>query len=274
MSVFQGILLGLLQGFTEFLPVSSSGHLAITQSLFGLGDVPILFDVFLHVATLLAVVIYFRRKLLSLIRSFVRLFRRRASLTASQLDARRGDAKYILAIVLSTFVTGVLGLLFSSFVEDLGLRLVCAGFLVTAALLAVSSLVRRKAPASPRETPTWRQALAIGFAQGIGTLPGISRSGATISASLLAGLSREAAGEYSFIVSIPAILGAFVLELRDLGEVSNAVGAGCVFAGCAAAFASGFVCLVFLMRVIKRGRLEYFAFYLVPAGILGLIFLN
>ena len=108
--------------------------------------------------------------------------------------------------------------------------------------------------------------------QGIGTFPGISRSGSTIAGALFGGLDRAAAGEYSFIVSIPAILGAFVLELKDLDKVGTSIGAAPVIAGCAAAFAWGYISLTALMKIIKKGRLEWFAAYLIPLGIAGLIF--
>lgn len=118
------------------------------------------------------------------------------------------------------------------------------------------------------------QAVVIGFMQGVGTLPGISRSGSTIAGAQFCGVERSAAGEYSFLVSIFAILGAFVLELKDLGEVSSSIGAGVVVAGCAAAFVSGYFALACLMKIIKKGKLEWFAAYLIPAGILGMIFLK
>ena len=113
----------------------------------------------------------------------------------------------------------------------------------------------------------------IGIAQGIGTLPGISRSGITISASLMTGTDRKTSGEFSFILSIPAIVGAFILELKDLGDVSNTVGILPLIIGCLTAFVVGLISLKFLMKLINKGKLEYFAFYLIPVGILGLIFL-
>ena len=109
--------------------------------------------------------------------------------------------------------------------------------------------------------------------QGLGTLPGISRSGSTISGALFSKLDRKAAGDYSFIISIPAILGAFVLDLKDLGEVSSTIGMPQVLAGCIAAFITGFISLKLLMKIIRKGKLAWFSAYLIPAGILGLIFL-
>lgn len=277
MSIFQGIVLGVLQGIAEFLPISSSGHLIVAQNLFGLEEVPLLFDVFLHVATLLAVVLYFRKKIWELICSFARIFVPVKNPSVAQIEKKSEDTKYIVAIILATFVTGVLGIFSSKVISEISVKLVCAGFIVTALLLIFSSLIEKKHSAyseTSLKSPSWKQSLVIGLAQGIGTLPGISRSGSTIAGSLFCGVKRDVAGEFSFIVSIPAILGAFILELKDLGEVSSSIGAEPVIAGCAAAFASGYIALSWLMRLIKKGRLEWFACYLIPVGILGMIFLH
>ncbi len=278
MSIFQGIVLGVLQGIAEFLPVSSSGHLIVAQNLFGLEEVPLLFDVFLHLATLLAVVLYFRRKIAGLFCSFVRIFVPEKNLLPNQIQRKSEDVKYIVAIIAATFVTGVLGIFSSKIISEISVKAVCAGFIITALLLIFSSLLEKKRSAAflenSMESPSWKQALAIGFAQGIGTLPGISRSGSTIAGALFCGVRRDVAGEFSFIVSIPAILGAFILELKDLGSVSSVIGAEPVIAGCAAAFASGYISLTWLMKLIKKGRLEWFACYLIPLGILGMIFFH
>lgn len=269
--------MGVLQGIAEFLPISSSGHLIVAQNLFGLEEVPLLFDVFLHVATLLAVVLYFRKKIWELICSFARIFVPIKNPSVAQIEKKSEDTKYIVAIILATFVTGVLGIFSSKVISEISVKLVCAGFIVTALLLIFSSLIEKKHSAyseTSLKSPSWKQSLVIGLAQGIGTLPGISRSGSTIAGSLFCGVKRDVAGEFSFIVSIPAILGAFILELKDLGEVSSSIGAEPVIAGCAAAFASGYIALSWLMRLIKKGRLEWFACYLIPVGILGMIFLH
>jgi undecaprenyl-diphosphatase len=284
MTIIQGILLGMLQGVAEFLPISSSGHLAVAQHLFGLQDVPLLFDVFLHVATLAAVILYFRRQVWELLCAFGRWITRRplsddirgsSGLTCTD----RAGRKTVTAIILATIVTGVIGIIVEKKLNDFPIKAVCGGFVFTAVVLIVSSLIEKKNnsrqnAAQPQEGISWLQALGIGLAQGIGTLPGISRSGSTIAGGLLCGVNRADAGEFSFIVSIPAILGAFILELRDLGSVSSTVGAAPVIAGCAAAFAVGYASLTWLMRIIRKGRLEWFACYLIPAGILGMIFLK
>jgi undecaprenyl-diphosphatase len=288
MTVFQGILLGILQGIAEFLPISSSGHLAVAQHLFKLDEVPLLFDVFLHLATLFAVCLYFWRKIARLFCILGRWIVRRAqpesflkpedSLSGSDKAGRRT----IIAVIITTFITAAIGIVTSKKMPELSIKSTCAGFLVTAVLLIVSNLRRQRneklaeateAANEPKGISLF-QSVVIGVMQGLGTLPGISRSGSTIAGALYSGVDAKAAGDFSFIVSIPAILGAFILELKDLGEVSSSIGAAPVIAGCAAAFATGYIALTFLMKIIRKGKLHWFAAYLIPVGILGLLFLK
>ncbi|WP_296686095.1 undecaprenyl-diphosphate phosphatase [Treponema sp. UBA3813] len=303
MSVFQAIILGVVQGIAEFLPISSSGHLAVAQRLFGLEDVPLLFDVMLHLATLAAVILYFRKKIARLFAILFRWILRKGDGSPSatmaspfsptpsagespatppantELDLLTGTdelgRKTILAVIFATLVTGVIGVFTSKLIPELPLKVTCAGFIVTACLLIFSSLWSKKHDSKKSGEPkgiSIPQSLFIGFMQGIGTLPGISRSGSTIAGAQLSGVNRAAAGEFSFIVSIPAILGAFLLEAKDLGEVSSQIGALPVFCGCLASFAWGYLSLSILMKLIRKGKLEWFACYLIPLGILGLIF--
>lgn len=278
MSVLEGILLGVLQGIAEFLPISSSGHLAIAQELFNLEDVPLLFDVFLHLATLGAVVLFFRKRIWSLFQVMGRWICRRS------LPEDKADLQTIVALLLGTLVTGIFGILLSDVVEDIDEKFICVGFFVTAGLLIFSDAVeegrRKKRLATDPDFTVGKsggvkplQGLGIGLAQGFGVLPGISRSGSTIAGALLCGVDREQAGEFSFLLSIPAILGAFVLQLEDLDEIGSAVGIAPVVAGCIAAFVAGIFALSVLMKIVRKGKLEWFAVYLIPLGILGLIFL-
>lgn len=286
MTIIQGILLGILQGIAEFLPISSSGHLAVAQKLFGLSDVPLLFDIVLHLATLAAVILYFRKKIAKL---FVILWQWLMHKTSAEdgddTDILAGNTergrRTIIAVFVTTVVTGAIGVFTSKLIPDMSLKVTAGGFIVTAALLIISAFIEKRRKAAQQTfTPTSdtpkginiAQAALIGVMQGIGTFPGISRSGSTIAGALFGGLDRAAAGEYSFIVSIPAILGAFVLELKDLDKVGTSIGAAPVIAGCAAAFAWGYISLTVLMKIIKKGRLEWFAAYLIPLGIAGLIF--
>ena len=278
MTILQSLLLGALQGVTEFLPVSSSGHLAVAQHLFSLGDVPLLFDVFLHLATLVAVMLYFRRSILKLFCALGRMIARRpvASGVSDENGLTKSDEasrKTVAAVIVATLVTGVIGIAAEKILPSLSIRFVFAGFIVTAFILLFSQYVSKKRRGADNGNGiSWKQALVVGAAQGIGTLPGISRSGSTIAGGLLSGLDRVDAGEFSFIVSIPAILGAFILELKDFDKMSGSIGALQIVIGCAAAFVVGYASLSLLMKIIKKGKLGWFACYLVPLGIAGLLF--
>jgi undecaprenyl-diphosphatase len=269
MTFWQAILLGALQGLAEFLPVSSSGHLLLLKYFFGLQEVPLLFDLLLHVATLSVVTVFFRNKIWQLIRAIPALFRKNRS--PDELAA----LKMIGVLLIATLITGVIGLAITRMEGIDTPRVVCAGFLLTALVLVLSSFI--KVPVCwnrGKGTVSLLSALITGFAQGIGVLPGVSRSGITISAATLSGTDRETAGEFSFILSIPAILGALLLDLKDAGELFSAVNPWMVLVACLTAAAFGFFALVFLMRLIRKGRLWWFALYLVPLGILGLIFIK
>ena len=291
MTVFQGILLGILQGIAEFLPISSSGHLALAQNLFKLDDVPLLFDVFLHLATLFAVCLYFWRKIARLFCVLGRWIARRPqpesclNLADSLAGSDRAGRRTIIAVIITTAITAVIGIITSKKMPQLSIKSTCAGFIVTAILLIVSNLRRQhnEKVAEQKETSGEKnqpegisllQSVIIGIMQGLGTLPGISRSGSTIAGALYSGVDAKTAGDYSFIVSIPAILGAFILELKDLDQVSESIGAAPVIAGCAAAFCVGYISLTLLMKIISRGKLHWFAAYLIPLGISGLMFLK
>lgn len=309
MTLIQGILLGLLQGIAEFLPISSSGHLKAIQFLFGLNDVPIFFDVLLHIATLLAVIIYFRKIIGKLFGVLFRLILRKPESeqafnisSVQEIDSKvqtlvpndKVGRNTILMIIVTTFITGVLGIISSKLIPELPLKFVAIGFLVTSILLITSTIIsKRKYPEVENENEIYNihiksltlfQAIAIGIAQGIGTLPGISRSGSTIAGALFCGVDRKTAGDYSFIVSIPAILGAFILtfkdaldEAKEVGKTfiqyfSDTVGIFPAIVGFISAFIFGYFALAVLMKLIHKGKLEWFAVYLIPAGILGLIF--
>lgn len=264
MTPLQAALFGALQGLTEFLPVSSSGHLAVLKHLWGLQEVPVLFDVLLHVATLLVTLFVFRRRVWNILRAlFVGVFRPR-SLT-------EGDRHHIRAagvILLATIITGGLGFALKDL--EVPIRIVCVGFLVTSAILISTRFIRLGS--KTYGGIGWKEGILTGLAQGVGVLPGISRSGITISASLAVGMDRETAGEYSFVLSLPAILGALVLTLKDAGELGASVGPAALVAGVVSAAVVGLGSLLLLMRFVRSGKLYWFAVYLLPLGIAGLIF--
>lgn len=264
MSILQGILLGLLQGIAEFLPVSSSGHLLVLRNIMGLENVPLLFDILLHMATLAVVIFVFRKMIGSLIVSLWRWIIRKPA---------EGDKKnmfYILWILVATFITGVIGIFYtkSDFEGNLTVAGIC--FIVTGLLLIAVSCIKE----NDRGDVTWKSSLAAGFFQGLGTLPGISRSGSTIAGSLFLGVSREKATEFSFILSIPAILGALLLDLKDAGDLAAAVSVPVLLAAILAAVVAGFFSIILLKKLVKQGKLFIFSIYLIPLGIVVLLFLR
>ena len=263
MTLLQSILLGALQGITEFLPVSSSGHLVIMKNILNLEEVPVLFDVFLHAATLIVVCLVFRKRIGGLFKALFHF------LQGKKGEEDKESLRLILIILLATVITAVIGFAVSSLGVEQYPRIVSGLFLVTGVILLWARNAKGKN--GNRELKI-RHALITGAAQGFGVFPGISRSGITISAAVLSGLSREKAGEYSFILSLPAIAGALILELKDLDTLSSLVSVPVVFAGALSAFAVGLVSLLLLLRMVRRGRLFLFSFYLIPLGLFGLVY--
>lgn len=263
LSVVDGIVLGAIQGLTEFLPVSSSGHLVLARDYLTIGSVPLLFDVLLHVATLFVIIFHYRELVWNLILALLRFVSR---------SSKADDREYLRlagTVIGATVITVAVALLFKGLdIEATNRRSVSILMLVTAAILASTPLAGRYARQST--TLTWRHALITGIAQGFGTLAGISRSGITISASLWSGMERKQAGTYAFILSIPAVLGALVLTLA---EESAIVSAGFVptLVGCFAAMVVGLAALRVLLWMVHNAKLWYFSFYLVVAGLFGLL---
>ena len=266
MSTVQSLLLGALQGVAEFLPISSSGHLMLLRNVMNLEDIPLLYDVLLHVSTLIVVVIVFRKKILSILSSIWRYLRRASA------PEDRENLNLTLYILVATVVTGGVGLVLSGFEEVFFRqpRLVSLLFLITA-LILISTLFGR----SRRDylQMGFFGALIVGLAQGVGVLPGISRAGITISVALLWGLDRQRAGEFSFLIAIPAILGALLLQLREAGSLLEVVDPAALVAGFAASFAVGLIALLLLLRVVRKGRLAMFSIYLVPLAVVTFILL-
>ncbi len=269
MTVIEAILLGIVQGVTEFLPVSSSGHLTVARNLMGLDEIPMLFDVMMHLPTLLAVVLVFHKRIGAL---FASLFR---FLTRSTREDDRENLRLIVIIIIASLTTAVIGLgierLQKSF--PVSIKLVGGFFLVTAAVLIVSHFFNGRRGYGNRgyESLRLKDALFTGAAQGLAVLPGISRSGMTIAASLACGIERKKAGEYAFILSIPAIIGALALEIKDLDLLP--VDPYFLTAGLISSFVVGLLSLLLLLRIIRKGRLYLFSIYLIPMGLATILFL-
>ncbi|TVR70930.1 MAG: undecaprenyl-diphosphate phosphatase [Spirochaetaceae bacterium] len=262
MSFYQSLILGIMQGISEFIPISSSGHLVVLRAVMGIGEIPLLYDVILHIATLIVVIVFFRERIARMLGAVLRWSGRRSRSEDAQ------DLKLSCLVIIGTVATVVIAL----FIRPLNLhnypRIAAGAFLVTAVLL-VAAHFARGAIGYDRIGP--RHALIVGIVQGLAVIPGISRSGSTITAALYSGVSREKAGEFSFLLSIPAIIGATVLEMRHLGELGASVSAGAMLAGFLASLVFGFLSLSLLVRLIRGGKLWIFSIYLVPLGIWGLI---
>lgn len=262
-SIFEGIVLGVVQGVTEFLPVSSSGHLVLARDYFAIGQVPLLFDVLLHVATLFVIIYHYRSLVLRLLMTAFRFVGRRSR----QEDA--DDLRLIAVVLGATILTVIVALaLRVGGLDGESRRSVSLAMLITAVLLATTALAGKII--RPTGTYTWLQMLVTGIAQGFGTLAGISRSGITLTASLWSGMQRERAGEYTFILSIPAVLGALVLTIADEQASYVSVGFLPTFFGCVAAFLTGLLALRVLLWMVRNARLWYFSLYLIALGLFGL----
>ena len=274
MTFLEAILLGILQGLTEFLPVSSSGHLVLAQQFLGLKEPLVFFDVMLHVGTLAAVLVAYREAIRKLV---VGGF---SALGDSQLwrHPRRTinttpELKFISLILLGSIPTGVIAVVFKtqleSFFEEV--RIVSVMLILTGAILQLPRL-RRQQVDTPEDASaglkTWHAPL-IGIAQGCAITPGISRSGTTISLALFLGIPAKTAAEYSFLLSIPAILGAVVLKVRDIAD--TAIPLHTLGGGMLASFIVGYIALRFLLVVLNRGKFSLFSYYCIALGVVSLL---
>ncbi len=249
MTLLQSIFLGILQGATEFLPVSSSGHLFLAQRLLGLREPELAFDLLLHLGTLFAVLFFLRKEILEMASA---LFRREKG--GSEGWGRRE----ILLVILSTIPTGVIGLTFHHTVET-GLTVWGIGvrYLLLTSFLLMSNL-RFRHKWDPERILAW-EAIAIGILQGAAVFPGLSRSGSTITLALLLGISPSRSAKYSFLISLPAILGAAVVEAHKGISVLPAIGP-CV-AGFLCSLLIGYLSLFLVERLVTQGKFIRFAPY-------------
>ena len=265
------IALGVLQGLTEFLPVSSSGHLRVLSELFEVQDPKTLFDILLHVGSLVAVLVVYRRLFIGIVVGFWRLVSRRGT-WSEEADARLG----VFAIV-GTVPTALIAVLLGDWMEGLAadIRFVGAMLIVNGCVLLGLGVLGRRAlrNANPgRDLSEMRisDALIIGSTQGLGIFRGISRSGTTITAGLMTGLSQEAAAAFSFVLSVPAILGALVLKFDSAAIAAD--GAGSYILGAVVAAVVGILALTLLLRLLRKGQLHHFAWYCFALGALVLVY--
>lgn len=270
MDIFIAIIIGIVQGLTEFLPVSSSAHLVFVQTFFGLTQNNMAFDVLLHIGTLVAVVGYFFSDIIKMIKGFF----------LSIVDIFKGNFKNGLKndpykklawlVILATIPIGIVGVLFNDIIESLftGVTIPAAFLLVTGTLLYFSQ--RYNTGNINLENISAKEALIMGVGQACAILPGLSRSGTTIASGYLAGLDKEFAARFSFILSIPAILGASIVEFHGIGS-SFMVNFWPSILGFLAAVIAGLFAIKVLLKLIQERSLDIFAFYCWIVGAIILI---
>ena len=266
MDIIQGIIIGIVQGLTEFLPVSSSAHLIFAHNLLGV-ESSLAFSTFLHLGSLLAVLIFFRADIYKMLRAWL--------LSVGDILQHRfkegfySDPYKRLAwyVILATIPVGIVGVLFESQVDALfaGALYVPGFFLfVTGTILYLSQ--RMASGQIDMSHMGWFQSLFMGLGQACAIMPGLSRSGTTIAAGLVMGLDKEFAAKFSFILSIPAIFGAFILQLKDIGLSMSGDGAAIIL-GFIAAFISGYFAIKWLLDLIQNKSLDIFSYYCWIVGI-------
>ena len=256
MDWFSAILLGILQGLTEFLPVSSSGHLELGKALLGIestGDSGLLFTVTVHVATALATVVVFYKDIVSVLQGIIK--------------GREEDRQFAGAILLSMLPAALIGLLFMDAIESIfedSTLLVGSMLVITGLLLLLADKAKKT-----HKKVTLSDAAAIGIAQAIAILPGISRSGATISTAVLLGIDREHAARFSFLMVVPLIMGKLLLDVLSLAANPEAATSSLtpLMLGFVAAFATGIWACRAMIQLVKRAKLKYFAYYCMVVGV-------
>lgn len=250
MNILQAVILGIVQGVTEFLPVSSSGHLVIFQSLFQLQEPQLAFDVFLHLSSLLAIIVFFWPKLIKI------------------------TWKELIIIGVGTIPAVIAGLLFKDALETFfsSIRLVGITLIVTGIInLITDKNLEKNTSDSSRSMKelNWKNAAVIGMFQSVALIPGISRSGSTLAGGIQQKMDRQSAFDFSFFLAIPAILGAGALQFLELFKSGfGAVNVPLFLSGGMAAFLSGFISLKIFSYIIKKARLEWFGWYCISMGIL------
>lgn len=269
MTYLYAIIMGVIQGLTEFLPVSSSGHLAIFQILFHVEAPGLLFDVLLHVGTLLAVIVCYYKDIGKMIAELFLMLR---DLILRRPVVTNIYRKMDLLIIVATIPTGIIGVCNSDLIEKVSQILIVPGICLI--LTGVILLVADRCPDGERtpKNTTYSNAFLIGIAQGIATLPGISRSGSTITACLLSGFNRKYAVKFSFILSIPAILGSLVFELHDIDfAMINSHDLGCFLVGMLVAAVVGYISIRTMLLVVRKKKFFGFAIYCFIVGAASIV---
>jgi undecaprenyl-diphosphatase len=271
MEPIQAIVLGIIQGLTEFLPVSSSGHLVIFQHLFQITEPVVSFDISVHFGTLLVVIIFFRKDLMAMLTALVKkvpaLCKQNKSLNSINESK---ELKLVFLIVAGSIPTGIIGIFFHKIADRLFSSILLVGFmlLITGVLLWLTRIPKQNNKGM--ENFSASAAIIIGLVQGIAIIPGISRSGSTIAVGLLLGLDKQIAARYSFLLSIPAICGAEILNLFS-SHSGDMIPVHISLIGMCSSFIVGYFALSLLMYLVKNGRMYVFSPYCFLAGGIALL---
>jgi len=268
LSLLEAVLLGIVQGLTEFLPISSSGHLVLGEFLLGVKFDDISFEVFLHFGTFLSVVIVFRRTIWSMLKAV--WLKAKLIFVSDVALSQSEDWHLFLLIIAGSIPAGIAGVLFKNYVEKSfsSVIFVAVMLLFTGTVLLLTQFFK-----ATRAKLTFSDALLVGLAQTLAMLPGISRSGLTISTGIFKGVERSKSAEFSFLLSLPAVLGACLLELREvLSHANSCQDLKIYLTGAITAFVVGYLAIKFLLKVIRKGKFQYFAYYCFAVGLFFLIF--
>ncbi|WP_078553145.1 undecaprenyl-diphosphatase UppP [Bacillus alkalicellulosilyticus] len=269
MSIIEAFIFGLVQGITEFLPISSTAHIVITQLLFGYAFPGLAFEIFLHMASVLAVILYFRKDIIAVIVGFFSFF-------TNKTAENKVHFFFGVYILVATILTGGLGIVLSDvFDETMKTPYFIAGALaITGVALIFIERFHRYGNREEKDM-TFKDSIIVGLAQTLAVFPGISRSGATLVAGLLAGLNRETAVRYSFLLSIPVILGSTVLAFDEIGSgMFSSIGAPALLVAFITTFIFSWLGIVWLISFLKKSKLIYFAIYCFVVAILVALFID
>ncbi len=269
MHLVEALIFGIVQGISEFLPISSTAHIIIVELLLGYNFPGLAFEIYLHIASVFAVMLYFRRELWAVVTGFFRYF-------SEKTAENRVHFMYGIYIIIATFITGVLGIILKFQVVDV---MKTPGFIAIALVVTGTALILierfKEYGNRMEENMTYLDAVLVGLAQTVAVLPGISRSGSTVIVALWAGLDRDTAVRYSFLLVIPAILGSTVLAIGEVSmEIWAVVGTAPLVVSFLASFVFSWIGIVWLIDFLKKGRLVYFAAYCFVIAILVYFFVQ
>lgn len=262
MNIIDAIFLGILQGLTEFLPVSSSGHLVIAQHFLGINEGNLALNVLLHLGTLVAVVIVYFRSVWNMILAFFGMLKDLVSERCLCIYKSK-YRKYIVLIIMASLPTAVAGLVLNELFEEIfsSIHVVAFTLILTGILLMLGEKMGKK-NADPIEKLSLKQGFLIGLFQSLAITPGISRSGSTIVGGLFNGLKKEEATEFSFLISIPAVLGAVLLEGKDIMGLGDlGIETYTLIASFLASVVFGVLAIQLLVKLVRKGKLHYFSYY-------------